>query len=330
LKANLGLGNIGIRHLVAPLLLLTLMIPLIGSPHVIRVLIMTGVFLILSQSFNLIAGYTGMMSLCQTAFFGIGSYTSALLALELGVPFILALVLAGLFCSIISLGIGVPALHLSKHSFVITTLAFLLICNLMARSLEITGGPMGLPGIPPPRLVLPNILDISLFSLESYYYLILLLDVVVLLSLRTIVNSRLGRAFTAIREDEILAQAVGINIMRYKLLAFSIAAFIAGIAGSFYAHYITYIDPEIFGLYYLNYIVVMVMVGGPGTIWGVTAGAVIFTLLPELLRIAKELRLIIFGLILLFSILQMPGGIAGEVQKRWPKGRERAHESPGD
>lgn len=320
MKAGLGFREIGVRHIVAPLLLLSLTIPLFGSPHVLRILIMTGVFIIISQSFNLIAGYTGMMSLCQTAFFGIGAYTSALLALELGAPFLLALTLAGLFCAIISVGIGVPALHLSKHSFVITTLAFLLICNLMARSLEITGGPMGLPGIPPPRLVLPHILDISFVSLKSYYYLILSLDIVVLLALRVLVNSRLGRAFTAIREDEVLAKAMGINTMRYKLLAFSIAAFIAGIAGSFYAHYITYIDPDIFGFYYLNYIVVMVMVGGPGTIWGVTVGAVIFTILPELLRVAKELRLIIFGLILLFSILQMPGGIAGEVQKRWSKG----------
>lgn len=292
-------------------------LPLAGpSTYSLHILVMTGIFLILSLSLNLMMGYVGLLSLATSAFFGAGAYISALLALNLKSPFLICFFTAGLGSAIIAACVGIPFLRLSKHSFVVGTLAFLLICDLVSRNwTSVTRGPMGLPGIPSPRFSFPGLPEIVVTSKVSHYYFTLILVTLVLLLFGKLIASRLGRAFMAIRDDEVLAKSMGIDTFKYKWIAFIISAFIAAIAGSYYAHYVMFVDPLIFDLYYLEYILITVIVGGAGTIWGVVAGAFIFTILPEFLRLAGGLRLIIYGFILLLSIHLIPEGIGGIINR---------------
>ena len=296
----------------------------VQSPYILHILILTGIYLILAQSLNLMLGYVGFLSLAQTAFFGIGAYTSTILAVTYNQSFWLGLVLAIIIPAVIAAAVGIPFLRLSRHSFVISTLGFLLICWLIARNwVEVTRGPLGIPGIPSPKLSIFNLLDLNFASRVNYYILVIVFVLILHILLAKLVGSRIGRAFIAIREDEALAQAVGINTMKYKLLAFSISAGIAGVAGSLFAHYITFLDPTVFEFYNLENILVITLVGGSGTIGGPILGSIIFTILPELLRVAKEFRLIVYGAILLLTVLLMPEGIGGKFKAYLHKRRIR-------
>ena len=298
-------------------------LPLAGlSDYSLHLFVMIGIFLILSLSLNLMLGYVGLLSLATSAFFGTGAYISALLALDLKMPFLFCFFGAGFGSALIAVCVGIPFLRLSRHSFVVGTLAFLLICDLVSRNwTSVTRGPMGLPGIPSPRIILPGLCDFAVTSKLGHYYFTLVLVSLVLVLFSKLVASRLGRAFVAIRDDEVLARSMGIDTLRYKWIAFILSAFIASIAGSYYVHYILFVDPLIFDLYYLKYTLITVIVGGAGTIWGVAAGAVTFTLLPEFLRLAGGLRLVIYGFILLLSIHLMPDGIGGMVRRRMKRKR---------
>jgi branched-chain amino acid transport system permease protein len=298
-------------------------LPFFGlSSYSLHILIMIGIFLILSQSLNLMMGYVGLLSLGTSGFFGVGAYVSALLALNFKTPFLACFLAAGVSSAFLAACVGIPFLRLSKHSFVVGTLAFLLICDLVSRNwTSVTRGPMGLPGIPAPRFGIPGFLEVAITSKVAHYYLTMILVCLVLVLFAKLINSRLGRAFKAIRDDEVLAKAVGIDTFKYKWLAFIISSLIAGIAGSYFAHYIMFVDPLIFDLYYLEYILIIVIVGGAGTVWGVVAGAFIFTMLPEFLRLAGGLRLVIYGFILLLSIHLIPEGIGGIINRRLKKRR---------
>ncbi len=293
-------------------------LPLIGlSSYTLHLLIMIGIFLILSQSLNLMMGYVGLLSLATSAFFGVGAYISALLSLHFNTSFPLCFLAAGFGSALVAACVGIPFLRLSKHSFVVGTLAFLLICDLVSRNwTSVTRGPMGLPGIPSPRLHIPGLPAIAITSKVSHYYFILILVCLVLFFFVKLINSRFGRAFRSIRDDEVLAKSMGVHTSKYKWLAFTISSFMAGIAGSYYAHYILFVDPLIFDLYYLEVTLITVIVGGAGTMWGVVAGAFIFTILPEFLRLAGGLRLVIYGFILLLSIHLIPEGIGGIIKNR--------------
>ena len=267
-------------------------------------------------------GYVGLLSLATSAFFGVGAYVSALLALNFKIPFLACFLAAGLGSALLAAFVGIPFLRLSKHSFVVGTLAFLLICDLVSRNwTSVTRGPMGLPGIPYPRFNLPGLPPIAISSKVAHYYFTLILVCIVLIFFVKLINSRLGRAFRAIRDDEVLAKSMGIDTLKYKWIAFILSSFIAAIAGSYSAHYIMFVDPLIFDLYYLEYILIAVIVGGAGTVWGVVAGAFIFTILPEFLRLAGGLRLVIYGFVLLLSIHLIPEGIGGIINQRLKRRR---------
>jgi branched-chain amino acid transport system permease protein len=293
-------------------------LPLFGlSSYNLHVLIMIGIFLILSQSLNLMMGYVGLLSLACSGFFGVGAYISALLSLHYKLTFIPSFFAAGLGSAALAACVGIPFLRLSRHSFVVGTLAFLLMCDLVSRNwTSVTRGPMGLPGIPSPRIVLPFLPSIAVSSKEAHYYFILVLSCLVLYGFAKLTTSRLGRAFTAVRDDEVLAKAMGIHTFKIKWIAFVLSAFLAAVAGSYYAHYITFVDPLIFDLYYLEVALVTVIVGGAGTVWGVAVGAFLFTILPEFLRVVGGLRLLVYGIILFLSILLIPEGIGGAIRNR--------------
>ncbi len=309
------------KALLGMALLMALVTPLFArSNYLLHILVMTEIYVILALSLNLVMGYAGLLSLAPPAFFGIGAYASALLSLRLGLSFWVGIAAAGAAGLIFAVAIGVPSLRLSRHSFVIVTLSFTLLAQILATNwTELTRGAMGLPGIPTVEIG-----GFRILSKTGWYYLMLALVVITVFGFKALVDSRLGRAIVMVREDEILAQAVGLNTNSVKLWAFGISGFLGGVAGSCYAHYISFIDPSLFDFYYTENLLIMVILGGAGTVWGVVTGAIIFNAVPELLRIHPELRTLLYGVVLLVAISVAPGGIAGWINA-W---RERGHPSP--
>lgn len=286
----------------------------VTSAYVLHLIILSGIYIVLALSYDILVGYLGMLSLAHPAFYGVGAYTSTLLVMRLDVPFILAFALAGLLALIVALVVGYPALRLSYHSFAIVTLAFTLIMRVVWINWEsLTKGPMGIPGVPRPSLGLPFFGNIPIDTATGYYYFILILVILTCLFIYLMIDSRVGRVFLSIRENEVLAETLGVNAFKYRMIAFAIGAFFAGIAGSFTAHYVTFVGPEFTDFYYITMLLVMVILGGSGTIHGVILGAVAFTFVPEYLRITPEFRDVIYGLILLLTIVFMPEGMGGKI-----------------
>lgn len=291
------------------LVVIAALVPLVVSDdYIVRVLIMSGIFLILTLSLNLVTGYTGQFCLGWAAFYGIGAYTSALLVMKLGFSFWLSMPLAGLMSALFGILLGIPTMRLKDIYLAITTLGFGEIIRLiMLNWTDLTRGSMGLPGIPS-----PTIFSYEFSSNIPYYYLILALVLITIFSVRRIIDSRVGRALIAIREDDLAAKTMGIDITGYKILAFAVGAFFAGIAGAFYAHYTSFIDPHTFSFSESITILAMVVLGGMGSIWGSILGAVVLTVAPEALRGLSDYRMIIFGLIMMLVMLVRPQGIMGK------------------
>jgi branched-chain amino acid transport system permease protein len=277
------------------------------SPYHLHVLIMAGIFSMLALSLNLLLGYTGLLSLGHAAFFGIGAYTSALLTLRLGWPFALALASAGALAGVAGWAIGRLALKLRGAYFVLVTISFAGVVSLVSQNwMDLTNGPLGLPGVPPPSLG-----PWSLRTKTANYYLVLGTTALAFLVCRRLVRSRIGRAFLALRENEALAQSVGIDPTRYLVLATVVSAAMAGAAGSLYAHYTRFVSPEVFLFSYTVTMVIMVIAGGKGTLGGPIVGAVVFTALPEALRevLAWQWQMIAYGALLVILVYFLPRGI---------------------
>ena len=301
------------KIVMAVIAVIAAVLPLvIHDDYIIRVAIMAGIFIILSLSLNLVTGYAGQFCLGWAAFYGVGAYTSALLVMKMNFSFWLTMPPGGLMAALFGIALGIPTMRLKDIYLAITTLGFGEIVRLtMVNWTDLTRGSMGLPGIPSP----------SLFGYEfasniPYYYLILILVVITILAMRRIIDSRIGRALIAIREDDLAAKTMGIDITAYKVMAFAVGAFFAGIAGSFYAHYSSFIDPHTFSFSESISVLAMVVLGGMGSIRGAILGAVVLSMAPEILRDVSEYRMIIFGLIMMIVMLVRPQGIMG-------KGRDR-------
>ena len=288
----------------------------VTSPYVMHIIIFSGIYIIFALSYDIVVGYLGMLSLAHPAFYGVGGYTSVLLVMKLDVPYIIALPIAGILALIVALIVGFPALRLSYHSFAIVTLAFTLIMRAVwINWVSLTNGPMGIPGVPRPTIDIPFLGTIHIETLTDYYYFILILVIITCLFIYLMIHSRVGRALLSIRENEVLAETLGVNAFKYRMIAFAIGAFFAGLAGSFMAHYITFMGPEFTDFYYITMLLIMVILGGSGTIHGVIIGAIAFTFIPEYLRITPEFRDVIYGFVLLATIIFMPGGIGGKINE---------------
>ena len=309
--------------LVIASLLALMLLPLMSvSNFIIRMIIIVGIYIILALSLNLITGYTGQLSLGHAAFYAIGAYTSALLSLRYGISYLVAAPLAAIFSAAFALILGFPALKLHGAYLAIVTLGFNEIVRIVALNwMSLTRGPMGLPGIPRPR-----IFSYVISSSRDYYYLILFFVVITVVVMYRIINSRLGRAFISIREDELAAEAMGINTHRFKMLSFAIAAFFAGLAGSFYAHFVTYIDPQSFTFDESIQILSMVVLGGMGSIPGAIVGAIVLVVSPELLRSLQDYRMVMYGAVLIIMMLLRPQGILGGIQFKRNKTKEADHQ----
>lgn len=317
-RRNLLFGGFAVFLLLLPLI--------IRDNYNMHLIIMSMIFIELAAGLNLIVGYVGQLSLGHAAFYGIGAYTSALFNLNLGVPFWEGMILAGGMAALIGFLLGYVTLRVRGHCFVLITIAFAEIFKLIHFNwVELTHGQMGLSDIHPPAIRIPGLGEMVFSSKAQYYYLALVLVAVTIYVSSRLVHSRLGRAFVGIRENEMLAESVGIDPFKYSMVAFVVGAFFAGIAGSFYAHYITFISPDLFSFSVTTTMIVMLVMGGKGTVVGPIVGAVIFTLLPEYLRIAEKLRLPIFGLILLVGIMYMPQGLIKVWENLLFKVRARGH-----
>jgi branched-chain amino acid transport system permease protein len=275
---------------------------------------MAGIYCILAMGQNLVTGFAGQLSLGQVAFYGLGGYSAALLAIHYGLPFYVTFVAGALVAAVFGLVVGVPALRLGGIYLGIATLGFAEIVRLVFLNwVRLTRGPMGLPGIPAPR-----IFGYTFSRAEAHYLLILALCLGVYLVLRRLVESRTGLALLALREDEVAAASVGVSTSHYKILAFTVAAFISGLAGAFYAHFITFVSPASFTRGESFLILSMYALGGPGSLEGSLLGAVLLSLAPELLRSASSYRMVLYGLLLVLLIIYKPGGLAGMLQLRRP------------
>lgn len=307
---------------------------LIGNQYYIHVAVKMGIWCIAALGLGILVGFTGQISVAHATFFGIGAYASSLLALKAGFPFWACLMSAGLVSAAVGVAMGYPFLRLKGHYFAISTLAF---CILMEQIFSnwkfLTYGPQGVTmgpgevmGIPPPLFRLPWLGPIEISSKLSYYYLVfsfLLLAIYVMFGL---LNSKGGRALMAMREDEDLARAVGIDPTRYKLFAFFLSSLFAGAAGSLYAHYVKFLSANSFNFLESFYMLMAVIMGGKDSIWGMILGAIFINLLPELLSFPSSAPMIsaisiaILATILIVVIIFLPRGLI-EVSDLFKRGR---------
>lgn len=309
------------------------------NQYYLHILINTGIFAVAAMSLNLLLGYTGQLSLGHVAFFGIGAYTSALISLgfDLEIPigestysfvfqplpvwvaFISGIVMAGFFGWII----GRISFKVRGAYFVIVTISFAEVVKLVALNwVDLTEGPMALNNIPPFTLLIPGIWGLTFYRKTPNYYLVLFVCIVSYIIVRRLVHSRAGRAFIALRENEPLAESVGVDVTRFLVLAAVVSAAMAGAAGGLYSHYIKIVDPDVFLFIYTVTMVIMVITGGKGTLAGPIVGALIFGILPEVLRevASPEIQWILYGVIMILIVFFLPEGIVPAVASWW-KGR---------
>jgi branched-chain amino acid transport system permease protein len=261
---------------------------------------------VLALGLQLLVGMTGLLSLGQGAFYGIGGYTAAGLAISWNVPFPVALLAGGVAAAVASL-VLVPIVRLRGSSLAVATLGFSIIVHLVMLNEDwLTGGSIGLMGIPKPYLF-----GLPVGTERSFYYVCLGVAALVFLALDRLIRSRFGRALVAMSQDEEAARASGIALIRYKSRCFLVAAFTAGIAGALYAYHSRYLNPNDFTFAKSIEILIMVVVGGLGSLPGAVLGAGIVVLLPEILRSSGEFRLIIFGVLVIVLMGIRTGGLAG-------------------
>ena len=286
-------------------------------PYFKHVLLICLIYSIATLSLNFVSGYIGQTSLGHAAFFGLGAYTSALLTQVLHWSFWPAFLAAGIVAAMVGLPLGAPALRVKGPFLVVVTYGCGEVFKYISLNLDITGGPAGLPGLVTPSLGI-SFSDIGATGKEAFIVLALGLTLFLAFFSRRVEASRVGQAFAAIREDEIAASAMGINVSYYKLLAFVISAFFAGLAGSLLAHYLSFVSPDMLSSAESIMMLTMVVVGGARSIHGCFLGAFLLTILPEALRMIKDTIglpfdpwLVLFGLVLMMMMRVRPQGILG-------------------
>lgn len=287
--------------------------------YFIHLAILFSIYAILGLSLNLVVGYTGLLSLAEAAFYGIGAYATALLLVNAGFNFFLAMSVGIIISGIAALLIGVFLSRFDGDYYALASLGFsVIVYSIFLNWQSLTNGPLGVPGIPRPRLDL-GFMNYDLSS--NFYYLIMTVISLLLIysASRFVVNSSFGRALMAIREDERAIEVFRYKAINYKLVIFVIGAMMASVAGSLYASYITYIDPSTFSVDESIFILSIIILGGLASLRGSILGAAFLILLPELLRfvgfpdiIAAQMRQAVYGLLLVLLMLYRPQGLTGE------------------
>jgi branched-chain amino acid transport system permease protein len=272
--------------------------------YYLYLLSLAGVWAIAALGLNLLTGYSGQISIGHAGFVAIGAYTSALLRLKAGFPFWAALPVAGGVSALIGLGLGLPALRLRGPYLAIATLGFVVaVEQVLDKWIGVTGGFQGL------KVPRPTLGPLEVADDRGLYALTLILTALMTWLAVNLVRSALGRAFIALRDNEVAAQAAGISLTRFKVLAFALSAFYGGIAGGLYAHLVGFISPPDFNLAVSIFLVSVIVVGGLASIPGTLVGAVFLTLFFQRLSGWRDLRSVIYGLGLILVVIFLPGGL---------------------
>ena len=292
---------------LAILALLAAVPAFLPNPYHVQVLVFIGIYVILTLSLNLLNGYVGLLSIGHAAFYAVGAYASAKLTIELHLPWLAALAGSGAIAGLFGYVIAKPTLRLSGIYLTLVTLGFNMILFLVLQNwMGFTNGPLGIMDIPPPSLF-GRVID----SRVEYYYLILALAVLTVITMHRLMTCRFGRALTAIRENELAAEATGVDTTRYKVQAFVLAAFYAGLAGSFYAHFVKFVSPDSFTINESFVLLAMLAFGGQGNLIGPVVGAAVLILIPEVFRPLQEYRMFVYGGILVVMMLVRRQGLLG-------------------
>lgn len=286
--------------------------PFVSNRYTLDLAVQAGIYVILALGLNVVVGQTGLLVLGYVAFYAVGAYSYALLSTGMGVSFWAALPIAAFLAGIFGLLLGAPVLRLRGDYLAVVTLGFGEITRIVLNNWDsLTGGPNGVASIPRPSLG-----PIRFEDLTNYYYLMLLMAAACVFVVRRLNDSRIGRAWIAIREDEIAAEAMGINTTWMKLLSFGLGAVLAGLAGVFYAAKMRFVSPESFNFLESIIILCMVVLGGMGSIPGVILGAVVLYLMPEGLREFQQYRMLIFGAAMVAIMVFRPQGFIGTKRRK--------------
>jgi branched-chain amino acid transport system permease protein len=312
------------------LVLILVALPLVAPRYWIYFAGLLGINIIATHGLNIMMGYTGLLSLGHAAFVGVGAYTVALLQMHLGLPFWITIPLAGVSAALVGLFFGLPSLRIRGLYLVIATLAAQFILHFVfVQWQSVTNGDVGLTVLP------ATVFGYPLNNETRIYYLILFVVVFLTIFAVNVINSRVGRAFIAIRERDLTAQVLGVEIVRYKLAAFALGSFYAGIAGALLAYFNQFVNPDMFSLLLSVFFLSAVIVGGMGSVQGAILGAIFMTFVPELLRetglavgdtfgfdiasILVPLRETVFGLLMVAFLILEPRGLA----QLWKRARQK-------
>jgi len=288
-----------------------------ANDYVLHLMVLTCIFSVLVMSHNLVTGYVGLFHLCHAAFFGVGAYVSALLAIHLHLPIPLTFVIGACAAGFSGLTVGLLSVRLGGHYFAIVSLGLgVIVYQVLNNWVTLTAGPIGLSGIPlPPQIPwIRKSIDWTPSIFLAFGLVLVLFTYVVFTRIQ---DSKVGLIMKAIRENELAAACVGIRTNRVKISAFTIASFFAGAAGGMYAHYTRIIVPEQFSFMASAELVAMTVLGGLGSFGGSIASAAFFTIMPEMLRVAGQWRLESFGALLVIVVLFFPRGMAGLGELIW-------------
>lgn len=318
------------KRLLGPLAAIVVLValhstlPQLMNPYHFQVLTLIGINIVLAVSLNLVNGFTGQFSIGHAGFMAVGAYASAVFSMQLGprmlpslamlplpvaqgVVLLFALVAGGLMAAAAGWLVGLPSLRLRGDYLAIVTLGFGEIIRVVILNLESVGGARGLSGIP---------------TYANFFWVFGTVIVVIALA-ANLARSTHGRALFAIRDDEVAAEALGVDTTQYKVVAFVLGAFFAGVAGGLFAHFLSYLNPSSFTFLKSIEVIAMVVLGGMGSITGSVLAAIVLTLLPEVLRPVKDWRMVIYALMLIVLMITRPQGLMGtrEIALRWPFGR---------
>jgi branched-chain amino acid transport system permease protein len=276
------------------------------NEYYLTVMIIGGFHTILTLGLNLLMGYAGQISLGHAAFYGISAYTTGILTAGFGWP-VPAGILAGVVVVVlVAWLIAIPTLKLRGHYLAMGTLGFgIIVYILVNEATGLTGGPSGLTGIPRLRLG-----GVTVASDRAFYGVVWAVVLGLFVLAQNLVRSRMGRALRAVHTSEAAASALGVDTGRTKVFVFVLSAAYAAVAGALYAHYITFISPGTFGFHASVQLVTMVVLGGMASLWGAVAGALFLTILPEVLRAVENVDVLVYGAILVLTMMYMPGGLA--------------------
>uniref|UniRef100_A0A832GNR4 Branched-chain amino acid ABC transporter permease n=1 Tax=Caldimicrobium thiodismutans TaxID=1653476 RepID=A0A832GNR4_9BACT len=280
-----------------------------SDPYFVTILIFAGLNALSALGLSLLMGLAGQISLGQNGFYGLGAYLSALFALNLNLPVPVALLLASILTSILSLFLAVPALRLKGHYLAVATLGFGEIVYLLLNEWG-PGGPSGFGNIP--KLSLGSL---TFESPLSYLFLVWTLFLIAFLLAQNLANSTYGRTLRALHSSETALRTLGVNLVSLKVKIFFLSAFLTALSGAIYAHFVTFLSPATFSIFYSVLLLMMVMLGGIHSLWGAPLGALFVTFLPETLRPFKEYDILLYGLILTLGLIFLRKGLLYPLQK---------------